>query len=370
MNKWLTKLDRKYLKICTYAGGCVLVTALAGYLIYRCFPFFQKLGTLTMAVLRPLIIGLVLSYLLDPLVRRAERTLFSEKQREKGWPRTLSVLLVLAGVIILIVVFLVLISSTFVKQINVESLLSVIDSIAADFDNLSAQVTAYLEKFNISIPRIGSSVTGMISSFASGASTFFFGVIFAVYFMIDGDRISSYWKNVIHRVLEPRAIAWINEMMTDADRCFSGYIRGQSLDALLMGVTVSLVLTLVGMPYAVVIGLLTGIGNLIPYVGPVLGYGSVILVNVMNWNPQMLIIGIVILAIIMFIDGNIVNPRLLAGSISVHPLLVVASLLAGGAIGGLLGMLLAVPVGAFVKLQFEKWIAGRELKQAKSTAGK
>ena len=68
----------------------------------------------------------------------------------------------------------------------------------------------------------------------------------------------------------------------------------------------------------------------------------------------MLIIGIIIIMVIMFIDGNIINPRLLAGTINVHPLLVIASLLAGGAIGGILGMIVAVPCGAFIRLRFEK----------------
>ena len=70
----------------------------------------------------------------------------------------------------------------------------------------------------------------------------------------------------------------------------------------------------------------------------------------------MLLIGLIIVIIIMFIDGNIINPRLLAGSVHVHPLLVVASLLAGGAIGGLIGMVVAVPCGALIKLRFDKWV--------------
>ena len=162
---------------------------------------------------------------------------------------------------------------------------------------------------------------------------------------------------MVNTVFPEKTIAWVKEMIHDADRCFSGYIRGQAMDAVLVGVTVSIIFSIMGMKYAVVIGLLTGIGNLIPYVGPILGYGSVLFINLMNWNPQMLVTGLVVLLVVMTIDGNVINPRLLAGSIEVHPLLVVASLLAGGAIGGILGMLLAVPIGAFVKLQFEKWLA-------------
>ena len=122
------------------------------------------------------------------------------------------------------------------------------------------------------------------------------------------------------------------------------------------------------MPYAVVIGFITGFGNLIPYVGPTLGYIAVILANVINgFDLRMIIIGLVVLEIIMLIDGNILNPRLLAGAIQIHPLLVIASLLAGGAVGGILGMLLAVPVGAFIKLQFEKWLAKKEPPEEETT---
>ena len=131
-------------------------------------------------------------------------------------------------------------------------------------------------------------------------------------------------------------------------------------DAILVGAVVSVVFSFMKMKYALVIGLLCGIGNLIPYVGPALGYISVILVNLIAGDFRMLVIGLVVLEVIMLIDGNIINPRLLAGTIKVHPLLVIASLLAGGAIGGLLGMLLAVPTGAFIRKKKKKWLAKKE----------
>ena len=68
-----------------------------------------------------------------------------------------------------------------------------------------------------------------------------------------------------------------------------------------------------------------------------------------------------------FIDGNIINPRLLSNQVRVHPLFVIACIIAGGALGGLLGMLLAVPVGAFIKKQFERFLMARERKKASQT---
>ena len=95
----------------------------------------------------------------------------------------------------------------------------------------------------------------------------------------------------------------------DADRVFSGYIRGQLLDALFMMVVVSIALLLLNVKFAVIIGVLTGIGNLVPYVG-----------------------------------------------VKVHPMLVIIALLLGSKIGGLAGMILAVPVAALLKLWLDRWI--------------
>ena len=111
-----------------------------------------------------------------------------------------------------------------------------------------------------------------------------------------------------------------------------------------------------GVPFAVIIGILTGIGNLIPYVGPIVAYGSTILVCLVHFDIQKLIIAVIVICIIQTIDGNVINPRLLSHSISVHPMLVIASLIVGGAAGGIVGMLLAVPVAGLMKLYFDRFI--------------
>ena len=86
-------------------------------------------------------------------------------------------------------------------------------------------------------------------------------------------------------------------------------------------------------------------------------------------NFQAFIIGAVTISVIMAVDSNIINPKLLSDNINVHPMLVVASLIAGGAVGGLLGMLIAVPTGAFLKLQVDHYIERKEReKQAAESA--
>ena len=96
-----------------------------------------------------------------------------------------------------------------------------------------------------------------------------------------------------------------------------------------------------------------------PYVGPVVGFGSLIIVSLAEGSIAKLVIGAVILAAVMFIDGNVINPKMLSSNVEVHPVLVIVALLAGGKVGGVVGMLVAVPVAALLKLQFDKYVEKR-----------
>ncbi|HEX3021861.1 MAG TPA: AI-2E family transporter, partial [Lachnospiraceae bacterium] len=156
----------------------------------------------------------------------------------------------------------------------------------------------------------------------------------------------------------------ISNIIKDADTVFSGYLKGQLTDALVMMCLISLVLSIIGVKFGMVIGILAGIGNLIPYFGPIVAYAGTILVCIINADYKLMVIAIIALFIIQTIDGNIIGPKLLSHSIQIHPLLVIISLIFGSAIGGLLGMLLAVPIGAFIKVRFVRYIDHRlELKQ-------
>jgi predicted PurR-regulated permease PerM len=127
----------------------------------------------------------------------------------------------------------------------------------------------------------------------------------------------------------------------------------------------------IGVPNGTVVGVLTGCGNLIPYVGPVIGYLTLALVCIPTGAWTKLIAGAIVLAILLFVDGNIINPRLLSSNVMVHPLLVVAALIGGGAVGGFVGMLIAVPTAALIKIQFDRYLERREARlkaEAKAAA--
>lgn len=248
-----------------------------------------------------------------------------------------------------------------VSQYNFNDLLSLFNETKLDVSSVLSKLENYLSDLGVNVTNLSSSVTNAISSATSAASTFLFGIIFSIYFLYDGDNIGGYWKNICKKIFPDRARGKMRELAKDADKCFSGYIRGQFIDALIVGVLASIALSIAGMRYALVIGLIMGLGNLIPMIGPVFGYIAIIIINLLNWDFKMMIIGLIIVAVIMVIDSNVINPRLLAGNIEIHPLLVIAALIAGGAVGGLLGMLVAVPLAGFCKIQFEKWADKKDM---------
>ena len=130
----------------------------------------------------------------------------------------------------------------------------------------------------------------------------------------------------------------------------------------MLGVVVSIVLSIIGIQYAIVIGLLIGIGSLIPYMGPIVGYASIVVVGIATGDYKSMIIAAIALLIIQTIDGNLIYPKLLSSSVNIHPMIVIISLTVGANVGGLLGMIVAVPSGALAKVWFERLINLKEKK--------
>ena len=123
-----------------------------------------------------------------------------------------------------------------------------------------------------------------------------------------------------------------------------------------MAVLVSVSLSVLQVRYAVVIGVLTGFGNLIPYVGPFIAYGLTALVCLVYGDFTKLLPALIALFVIQTVDGNVINPRLLSQNIDVHPLVVIIALIIGGSLGGFLGIFLAAPVASLIKLELDKFM--------------
>lgn len=365
MSRLTDKLDRKYLKVGAYVAATIVIAYALCMMLSFSGGFFEKLWSLIKAVLVPLVYGAVLSYLFLPVVRRIDerlaKTHLGKGDGKGAWGISvlLSAIIALAVIAAILAVLVVMVTRS-LSGVSIEGIRALIEETQGDFDEFLVVIQQAISDMGFSTEWIKNVATGVVSGVSGFFSNALFAVIFCIYFLLDGEGIIRYGKRLVYALVGDRFNEQSDRIVSDADRVFSGYIRGQFVDAFLVGVLASVVFTLMGVPYGAVVGMLMGIGNLIPYVGTPTGVVSVVLVCLSQGAYKQMALGLLGIAIIGFVDGNIINPRLLSQSVDVHPMLVVAALIAGGAIGGIAGMLVAVPVAAFLKVQLDRWVERRE----------
>ena len=381
MNFFKDKINKKYFEISMY----VIFTCIVIFLLSRFtdqLPVIAKTTGSALkwvgAILKPVIIGFIIAYLLFPMLERLEGLLWKIKPlKKKKSVRGLAV--ALQGVIILVGLFIVvsLLVSVITKQAraaNSEDIIEGIKTYANSINELYRELIDRLDKLNINSAEIKSSVDtftnnlgkymlnlssqlgNLAGNLKDGLATALFALIFSIYFLLDMPKLKKYWGRVLGIILPEKVKTTLDTLIKDADKVFSGYIRGQAIDAFMVGVVVSVVFSIIGIQYAIVIGLLIGLGNLIPYMGPIVGYSSIVIVGIATSDYKSMVIAAIALLIIQAIDGNLIYPKLLSTSVNIHPMIVIISLTVGASIGGLVGMIVAVPTGALVKVWFERLI--------------
>ncbi len=383
--KWNDKLNKKYTLIAVYViVTCIIIYCLS--LVAKSVPaiIMDIMGRVNwfMKVAKPIMFGFVIAYLFDPLNDFLEAKIKNIKIKSRGLksPRSWAVFttVILFFIIVVGIISLLVFSVTDqLRLANFDDLIILANSYMNTFNDFRDSILKKLDDLNIQSNEIsqyvkdaatyilnylkilGGSMVTSISNISSYITTFLFSFIIAVYFMIDGKMITEYLKKVGRALMSEKCNLKIKKFLADADDVFSGYIRGQLADAFVMMILISFTLSVVGVKFAIIIGIFAGIGNLIPYCGPFIAYFCTVIVCVINGQYKELIIAVVTLFIIQAVDGNIIAPKLLSKSIQIHPVLVIISLIFGNAIGGLLGMLLAVPVGALIKVIFVRYINHR-----------
>ena len=337
---------------------------------------------------KPLIIAIVFAYLFDPVVTSLERIFAKVKfLKKRHMCRILASLTVALGFVSIILVAV----SIFVFSITDNFRFGHISDLAAVLDNYRDSINEvyngaieWLYSLDIESPEIQNNVQDVaktfldyfkiwttsfassIGNFASFVATSVIAIVMTIYLMIDGKMIMSTCDRVFKALFSDKLYRKMHYFMDETDKVFSGYIRGQCIDAVVMMGLISITLSILDFDFSLLVGIAAGIGNLIPYVGPFIAYGGVIILTLFSGEWSKCLIAIICLFIIQTIDGNIIGPKLLSNSIKVHPLLVIVCIVFGSAIGGLFGMLLAVPIGALIKILFMNYIDGRlEMKEAR-----
>ena len=401
--KWKDKFNKKYMQISLY----VIITAVIIYSLSLIAKNLPHIISVTMdkinwliKVMKPVILGFVFAYLMDPIVSFFEQKyrkiklikIFRRFRAPRTWAAITSVIILMIVVIGLISLLvysvtdqlrlanyndIVKLGQDYMNGLNslYQSIQGKLNALDIKYDGFEQYISNTTNFILNSVMDFAKASLSSISNISGYLTTFIFSFIIGIYFMIDGRMFISFIRKVCLALFSDNANKRMRGIMHDLDEVFSGYIRGQLTDAFFMLVIISTVLSITGVKFAIVIGILSGIGNLIPYFGPIVAYAGTTLACLINGDIRTWIVSMIALFIVQSIDGNLVGPKLLSRSIKIHPLIIIVSLIFGSALGGFLGMLLAVPIGAYVKLIIVRFIDYRllhkqEMKQSESKSKK
>ena len=215
---------------------------------------------------------------------------------------------------------------------------------------------------NISIENIVTPVTAL---FGVGTAIFtgFLAFISSIYILIEKEKVKRFLCRVLAAFAPAKLCSAAIDYTGRLNRNFKRYIFTQTIDGLILGSIVTIQLLIMRSPYALVLGIMLGIINYIPYFGSIIG--TIIAVIIVTFTQGLVIGGIaaVVLLITQQIDGNIIQPKLMGGSFSLSPFLIIVSITVGGAFAGIFGMIAAIPIVAVLKDILESIISHREKRE-------
>lgn len=199
--------------------------------------------------------------------------------------------------------------------------------------------------------------TALLSGVANILATtlqVFLILVASAYFLFDYRKITTSFKRYVPLHYRPL----YRDIIGKADRTIGGYLRGQLLIAILLGVLVWIGLTIIGVPLALAISFLAAVFNVIPYLGPIIGTIPAALLGLTE-SPLTALLAILVFLIANQLEGNILSPMILSRSTNLHPVTVLLSILAGAGLLGLIGALIAVPVVSLTKVILEDYLLTR-----------
>ncbi len=304
-------------------------------------------------ILLPFVLGMAVAYLLDPLADRLESWKFS---------RLAATLTILVLFILLIVIAFILVAPLLTRQLTgfLERLPEYalrLQALLIDAEN--GLLGPYLGDLRADIEESLGTIVGegaqwlaaIVGSIWSGGAALL-GVIsitvvtpvVAFYLLLDWDRMVAHVDELMPR----DHVDTVRSIMRDVDSTLSNFVRGQVTVCILLGTMYAVALTIAGLNFGALIGMIAGIIGFIPYVGTIVGFILAVGVALVQFLPNWAMVGVVVAIFAggQFIEGNILHPKLIGSYVGLHPVWLMFALFAFGALFGFLGVLLAVPIAA------------------------
>lgn len=380
--------DWRYVKICLYIVFTAALLYIAYLIIFNFDDVIKSIsaifGSLTSAF-SPLIIGLIFAYILSPLVDIIDHRVVSKlffkmpadplkMEKRLGHRRTISILITFLLISLAICAIIYAFAVLIVGDLIFVSIKSMVDSIIAYFmkyESVIGQMVQNLphseieEKLQdvlngglswLSNKVDTTSIMAFVAKVSGSILNIVLGIVVSIYLLKDKEFFLRLARKTMHLLLPMRANAIVSETLSDINTVVSQFVRGQLLDALLVAVMASIGFTVIGLDFAVLIGCFAGLCNVIPYFGPIISAVPAALIGFLTGGLTEGLLAIMVVLIIQQIDSNITYPRIVGSSTGLHPLFILISVSVGGYYGGILGMIVAVPITAILRVLIMKKI--------------
>ncbi|MGN0494046.1 MAG: AI-2E family transporter [Acutalibacteraceae bacterium] len=364
-------LKRRYFYIGLTAFLVVAACVVFFFLIFRLPGILSFLGKL-LSVVQPVIIGLIIAYLVNPIANsinggllRLSKKYFNKKpQLVRKISNAVSVFGALAVFILVLILIIYMIVPQFIDSIS-----SMIKVLPGQLDTFIKEISAEFERnkdlqnlinavYEYEKEWLQNDLTGYVNSlatyFASGVwsvvsflKDFAVGLIFALYILFNKSLLMRQFRKLLYACLNNAAVEHIFKTGKRAHRIFSGFIYGKLLDSIIIGVLCFIGISILKIPYTMLVAVVIGVTNIIPVFGPYLG-GIPCAALILLTDPIKGLYFIIFIILLQALDGNFIGPKILGNSTGLSAFWVVFAIVLGGGLFGVLGMLIGVPLFAVI----------------------
>ena len=353
--------------------------AVAVILVYKFFDNFGAIGR-TMGnffnVIKPFLSGALLAYLLYIPASRIEK-IFTKgkskfwKKKARGISVLLTYILAIAVIALLVNVILPVVSDSIVELVGNfqeywEATVTRLNNLPEDSILKSEAVANGVKNIGESLKNIDlkqyintEKITGYVKSVlgvATGIFDVFVTIVVSIYILLQRGQITEFFEKLGTAMFDKKTTDKIGQYADSTNRIFFKFISSQLIDAVIVGILVTIAMSIIGVKYSVLLGFMIGLFNIIPYFGAIIAVVISIIITIITGGLSQAAIMAVVVIILQQIDSNIINPKIIGNSLEISPLLVIFAVTVGGAYFGVLGMFLAVPVVAVLKILINDYL--------------
>ncbi|MBX4259883.1 AI-2E family transporter [Clostridium estertheticum] len=335
----MKKINKKRLVIC--ALSIVILIAIIAIAIR--IPIIKQLLDL-------IFISFIIAYGLKPL--------YMLMIRRGANKRATSALIVVGLLVLIVLIFIVVIPSIFRESLSIKRVINDLGNYLINAKTkikvlstnkiMDSIINTIYYKSNAQILLILNKLLDFIMGLGENILTYMVSPLIIYYFLCDSENMIN--KTLI--IFPPESRNIIKKIIDDIDKVLGRYIMSQLILCGIITIATFLILMFMKVDFPLILALINGVFNIIPYFGPIFGLIPIILIALLE-SPKIALYTTIWIFALQQIEGSLLSPKIIGESISMHPLTVILLLMIGGAVGGILGMILAVPLGVVIKVIYE-----------------